>query len=203
MSSSCSACIPGRRRTDCSASLLSLSCCRSLRAARASNSGVCVRADWMAKSTRRCPCGGAAAGGSGDGVGAAHIAQAACQSCTRAERGQRRCPSGTDGEAATRLQIRSCPRSPPWPAPRRCGGQAHSLNLARSWSGCRTSTLRQIRSELVRGEERTERERRVSDLGLRSDESDGFFCETSVGSVMGPACLAETPGSARATPYLG
>ena len=67
------------------------------------------------------------------------------------------------------------PRSPPWTAPRRCGGQAHTPDPPRRRSGCRSSTLRRIRSESVRKEERTERERRVSELGFRTDEADGFF----------------------------
>ena len=103
--------------------------------------------------------------------------------------------------AVARVQIRNCPYSPPWTAPRRCGGQAHTPDPPRRQSGCRSSTLRRIRSESVRGEERTERERRVSELGFQTDEADGFLCGTSVGSVVGRACQADAPGRALATPY--
>ena len=55
----------------------------------------------------------------------------------------------------------------------------------------------------VRAEERTERERRVSELGFRTDETDGVFCGTSVGSAVGRACQANVPGRAHIRPIFG
>ena len=51
------------------------------------------------------------------------------------------------------------------------------------------------------GEERTERERRLSELGFRIDEADRVFCGDIRGSVVGRACQADALGRARATPY--
>ena len=148
-----------------------------------------VRAGGAGTSTHRCPRGGAAAGGARGRHGEAAAGGAMGQRGEDADCAGRlsELPMGREGpasafemhrgEAATaaRLQIRSCPRSPPWTAPRRCGGQAHTPDPPRRRSGCRSSTLRRIRSESVRGEERTERERRVSELGFRARSRMGFF----------------------------